>query len=116
MAGIAAWPASRAAFYGSTILIGLGLAGIMGSALNYILMHEARENERTASQGLITLFISIGQLFGAALVGSVVASMNGTVKGYSIAFFGISAMMILMTGIAFYLKRRAAESDTVMKG
>lgn len=115
MLGIAGWPASRVAFYISTVSIGLGLAGIMGSALNYILMHETREGERTASQGLITLFISVGQLFGAALVGGVVASMGGSVAGYSTAFFGIAAMMAAMTLIAFRLKSRPEEKETVMR-
>ncbi|GMQ80669.1 MAG: MFS transporter [Rhodothermia bacterium] len=114
MLGIAAWPASRSAFYISTVAIGLGLAGIMGSALNYILMHETQEEERTSSQGLITLFISVGQLFGAALVGSVVASMAGTVAGYSTAFFGIAAMMVVLTLLAFRLKARREEQESVM--
>ena len=114
MLGIAAWPASRMAFYISTVAIGLGLAGIMGSALNYILMHETQEEERTASQGLITLFISVGQLFGAALVGSVVASMAGAVAGYSAAFFGVAAMMAVLTLLAFRLKTRLEEKESVM--
>ncbi len=110
MAGIAAWPASRAAFYASTVLIGLGLAGIMGSALSYILLHEASEGERTASQGIITLFISIGQLFGAALVGSIVASFGAEVSGYSTAFFGIAAMMAVLLLMSLRLKSRKEES------
>ena len=115
MAGIATWPGSRPAFYFCTVSIGLGLAGIMGSALNYILMHETEMEERTASQGLITLFISVGQLFGAALVGSVVASMAGAVAGYSAAFFGVAAMMAGLTLLAFRLKGRVAEKETVMR-
>ncbi len=86
----------------------------MGSALIYILLHYTQEEERTASQGLITLFISVGQLFGAALVGSVVASMAGAVAGYSAAFFGVAAMMAVLTLLAFRLKTRLEEKESVM--
>lgn len=113
MAGIAAWPASFTAFYTSTVLIGLGMAGIMGSALSYILLHESSEKERTASQGIITLFISIGQLFGAALVGSIVTSLGAEVSGYSTAFFGVAAMMAVLLLMSLRLKSRKEESLTV---
>jgi MFS family permease len=110
MTGVAAWPGSQAAFYVSTVLVGLGMAGIMGSALSYILMHEARREERTTSQGLITLFISIGQLIGAAIVGAVVASMDGDVRGFSAAFLGIAGLMFIVLLLSLRLKSRAAES------
>jgi MFS family permease len=114
MAGVALWPASRIAFFASTVCIGLGLAGILGSALSYILLHEARVEDRTAAQGLITLFISIGQLVGAAAVGSIAASMGETVHGYSLAFLGISVAMVVVSLVSLRLKRRLEETKLVM--
>ncbi len=109
LVSIALWPAWIVVFYVATIMIGLGLAGIMGSALNYILIHEALESERTASQGVITLSISIGQLVGAAAVGAIVASMGGVVRGYSTAFLMIAAVVAGLTLLSFRLKSRAEE-------
>jgi len=108
---IALWPSLVAVFYLGTIMIGAGLAGIMGSALNYILIHEALESERTASQGVITLSISIGQLVGAASVGAIVASMNGAIGGYSTAFFGIAAIVAALTILSSRLKSRPEEQE-----
>ncbi len=108
---IALWPSFVAVFYLGTIMIGAGLAGIMGSALNYILIHEALESERTASQGVITLSISIGQLVGAASVGAIVASMDGAIVGYSTAFFGIAAIVAALTLLSVRLKSRPEEQQ-----
>lgn len=81
-----AWmPAHRGAFYGGSVLLGLGLAVLLGSALSYILLEAASEAERTVVQGLNTLSLGLGQLLGSALVGAVAASASGVV-GYAYAF------------------------------
>jgi MFS family permease len=85
----------------------------MGSALNYILLHETRESERTASQGVITLSISVGQLLGAASVGAVVASLGGDIRGYSIAFYGIAGFVAVLTVLAVRLNNREIERSTL---
>ena len=73
----------QAFFYLGTVLVGLGLAALLGSALAYILLSESRVEERTVAQGIITLFISIGQTIGAPMIGAVVASEGGAVTGYA---------------------------------
>lgn len=110
---IASFPASKALFYVATSLIGLGMAGIMGSALNYILLHESAESERTSSQGVVTLSISIGQLLGAASVGAVVASLGGDVNGYSTAFYGIAIVVAALSVLAFKLNGKEVEQATL---
>jgi hypothetical protein len=64
-------------------------------------MQEAGASQRGVSQGLLTLFLSIGQLLGAAIVGGLVASASGTVQGFQ------HAMLVLASGcaIAFLLSR-----------
>lgn len=113
LGGIGLWPASLPVFYACTSMIGLGLAGNMGSALNYILMHEARETERTASQGVVTLSISIGQLLGGASVGAIVASLGGVIRGYSIAFLIIALVIAVLTVLSFKLKNRKDEQQVL---
>ncbi len=113
MLGIATSPSSKTVFYVSSVLIGLGLAGLMGSALSYILLHEARKQERAISQGVITLFISIGQLLAAATVGSIAASSNVELEGYQSAFLVLAVVTMLITGVSFRLKNRLQEKETV---
>ena len=113
MLGISTSPESRPVFYLASVLIGLGLAALLGSALSYILMHEAKREERATSQGVITLFISIGQLMSAAMVGAIAASDAIRLDGYRTAFAVIVVIIFLLTGSAFFLKNRSAERETV---
>lgn len=114
MAGIGLWPESRAIFYMGSSLIGFGLAGIMGSALSYILLHEARKGEKTVSQGLITLFISIGQIIGSAMVGALAASRGGTPASYGFAFLGIAILTGVLSLMSTRLKNRSEEMLVVL--
>lgn len=113
MSGVAWAPEIQAVFYASSVAIGLGLAGLMGSALSYILIHEATRTERTVSQGLITLFISLGQLMTGAAVGAIAASATDLLSGYASAFLGIALVSVIMTGAAARLKGRASEQAVV---
>ena len=115
MLGIATSPSSQVVFYVSSILIGLGLAGLMGSALSYILLHEAQRQERAISQGIITLFISIGQLLAAATVGAIAASSTVELEGYQSAFLVLAVMTMLITGVSFRLKNKLQEQETVFR-
>ncbi|MEL6614391.1 MAG: MFS transporter [Bacteroidota bacterium] len=82
-----------------TVLLGLGLAGILGSSLSYILLSESAVEERTVAQGLSTLFISVGQLLGAAALGAAAASATAPEDGYRTGFLivaGVSVVLLLL--------------------
>lgn len=100
-------------FYLGSILIGLGLAGLLGPSLSYILLHEARAGERTISQGIITLFLSIGQTLGSALIGAVAASGAGRPQDYQRAFLVIAGIGFVLTLLSLGLKSRAAEQQSI---
>ena len=72
---------SSFSFYLGSTLVGVGLSGILGSSISYILLNEAKLEERTVAQGISTIFISLGQLVGAALIGAFVASNDSDVSG-----------------------------------
>ena len=113
MLGVATSPSSTTVFYLGSSLIGLGMAGLLGSSLNYILIHEARKQEKAISQGLISLNISIGQLVSAAAVGAVAASAPTPLEGYSLAFTGIVVFTLGVTSISFLLRNRTEEQDAI---
>jgi MFS family permease len=93
------------------IIGGAGLAGLLGAPLRYILLSEARESDRAAAQALLTVFLAVGQLLGAAIVGGVAASRGGGVVGYQTAFIVLAALTAVMIAVSIALKSRAAEQD-----
>lgn len=102
-----------AGFYVSGTLIGLGLAALLGSSLRYVMLNEAPADQRAAAQGILTLFTSVGQLLGAAFVGAVVASHNGSTSGYDVAFDLLGVFMILLAVVSAGLKSRKAEISQI---
>lgn len=97
---------TKTVFYSASVLIGLGLSGLLGSSLSYILLEEAQEEERTVAQGVVTLSISVGQLTGGALIGAVVASTAAALRGYHLAFAWIAVAVCLLMVLSFGLKKR----------
>jgi len=85
-------------------LVGLGLSALLGAPLRYILLNEASDADRGAAQGLLTVFTSIGQLLGGALVGAVAASQGGGAHGYRSALLLIGLLTAVMIPPAVGLK------------
>ncbi len=113
--GILTWAGdTKAGFYAGTILLGTGLAGIMGPALSHILLEAAHVTERAVSQGLITLFISVGQLMGGAAVGAAASSVGGGGGGYRLGFLGIALAGVVAWAIALFLRPRKADPYQTM--
>ncbi len=112
--GILGWVSpSATAFYAGSILIGMGLACLLGSALSYILLTEAEVSERTVAQGMNTIFISIGQLLGSALIGAIAASALTPSAGYQKAFSWIAIASAALFVVSFLLKDRQTELQSV---
>lgn len=95
------------------IIGGAGLAGLLGAPLRYILLSEAPESDRAAAQALLTVFLAVGQLLGAAIVGGVAASQGGGVAGYQSAFLVLAVLTGIMIIVSLALKSRAAERAVV---
>ena len=68
-------------FYISGIIIGLSIAGIM-TALRVLLISNSSKDNRGSNQGILALFLSIGRLIGASLVGAIMASEINSVVGF----------------------------------
>ena len=106
---------SLALFIVAGLLIGLGLSALLGAPVRYIMLNEAPGADRTAAQGAITLFTSIGQLISGAAVGAVAASRGGGAAGYTAAYLVIGGVAVVLTLLALGLKGRAAEQATVQR-
>lgn len=102
-------PLTLPSFYVASVLIGLGLSGILGSSLSYILLQESEAAERTVAQGVGTLSISIGQLTGGALIGAIVTSAVAGLPGYQAAFTAIAVVGAALVATSVFLKKRSGE-------
>ncbi len=94
-------------FYISGGLLGLGLS--MRAALNYIMLNEVGAEERASTQGILIIFISVGHLSGAAIIGVITASSWGAAMGFSYAFLGMAGLSLILFISSFFLKSRKAE-------
>ena len=113
MLGIPSITSMLALFIIAGIVIGLGLSALLGAPVRYIMLNEAPVSDRTAAQGAITLFTSIGQLTSSALVGAVAASQGGGVKGYGSAYLAIGGIAVLLVLLTLGLKSRQQEQATL---
>lgn len=104
-----------ALFYVAAVLVGLGLSTLLGAPLRYIMLGEAAASERASTQGALTLFTSVGQLMGGALVGAVAASKGGGVGGYTEAYLVVGVVALVLTLLATGLKSRAEEVATMRR-
>ena len=73
-------------YYSSGVAIGLGLSVLSGSSLRYIMLNNTCVDDRAISQGMITIFTSVGQLSGAAIVGIIIAMKSNS---YNTLFLGL---------------------------
>ena len=113
MLGIPSITSVLALFIVAGIVIGLGLSALLGAPVRYIMLNEAPASDRTAAQGAITLFTSIGQLTSSALVGAVAASQGGGVKGYGSAYLVIGVIAVVLVFLTLGLKNRQQELATL---
>ncbi|MDO5533973.1 MAG: MFS transporter [Propionibacteriaceae bacterium] len=104
-------PAPLWVFIACSALIGLGLSALLGAPIRYITLNETTAADRSAAQGMVTTFTSIGQLVAAALIGAVAASF-GEAQGYDLSFLGIGLVTIVLVFVALALKSRAVEQST----
>ncbi|MCC6167386.1 MAG: MFS transporter [Caldilineaceae bacterium] len=104
---------TQVGFYAGSILIGFGLSSLLGAPLRYIMINETPAENRAASQALLTIFTSVGQLVSAALIGAVAASAEGRVAGYTQAYLAIGLLALLLVALAARLKGHSAELATL---
>jgi MFS family permease len=101
------------AFYSASVLVGAGMACLLGAPVRYIMLNEAPEEDRAAAQGAVTVFTGVGQLLSGALVGAVAASAGGGQSGYAMAFIVTGGVALLLIPMALGLRPRAAATPPV---
>ncbi|MCD6113641.1 MAG: MFS transporter [Bacteroidales bacterium] len=99
-------------YYFAGFVFGLGLSSLESSGVRYIMLNEVNPDERATAQGMVSIFISSGQLISASLIGAVAASYSGIFSsGYNYSFLLISILALLLIVIGFFLKSKNNEID-----
>ncbi len=100
-------------FYIAEAMLGFGLA--MRASLNYIMLNEVSARERASTQGVLIIFVSLGQLTGAALIGTLASSGGGSISGFGLAFLIMGILSVLLVFLSIFLKNRKLEIETHVK-
>jgi multidrug resistance protein len=95
------------------IIGGFGFSALLGAPLRFIVLNEAPAEDRGTAQGLLTVFLAIGQLSGAAVIGGVAASRGGGTGGYQLALLILGIVTAVLVVAGFGLKSRAVEQAQV---
>jgi MFS family permease len=96
-----------ALYYVAGACLGFGLS--IRPTLSYIMLNEVPPNERASTQGILLIFISIGQLTGAAMIGAITAATPGHTLGFGIAFLVMGTLSTALVVLALFLKNRRRE-------
>jgi multidrug resistance protein len=96
-------------FIAGGVIGGIGLAGLLGAPLRYIMLNEVGKGDQAAVQGLLTVFLAVGQMLGASIVGGVAASRGDGLEGYKVAMLVLAVITGIMVIVATALKSKSVE-------
>jgi MFS family permease len=105
---IAIYPNNFILFIIAGCLIGVGMVTIIGAPLRYIVLTEAKPQERGAGQAIVNMLSSAGQLIGGALIGGIIASFSG-ILGYKLSL--ILAAIVAFIAFLFTLKLKGRDEQ-----
>lgn len=109
---IAIYPNNLIFFIIAGCIIGVGMVTIIGAPLRYIVLSEAKPQERGAGQAIVNMLSSAGQLIGGALIGGVIASFSG-ILGYTISLILAAIVGFIAFLFTFKLKSRDEQFETM---
>ena len=112
LVAIAIYPNDMMLFLVAGCLIGVGMVTIIGAPLRYIVLCEAKPQERGAGQAIVNMLSSAGQLIGGALIGGVIASFSG-ILGYKVSLMLAAAVAFIAFLFTLKLKGRDEQIETM---
>lgn len=102
-----------ALFITAGVFFGLGLSILSGSSLRYIMLNEVDIHQRALTQGLLTIFVSMGQITGGAVVSGMVAKYVIMLDGYQSVFISISVLIAGVLLLSFRLRNKKDEKEFI---
>jgi EmrB/QacA subfamily drug resistance transporter len=96
----------------SMLVAGVGFGALLGAPTRYIISNAVPATSRGSAIGLLSVFLIIGQIFGASLAGGVIGSHADAVAGFRAAYETFAAIAVVAALGTIALKSRAAERQT----
>lgn len=94
-------------FYSAEALLGFGLS--VRASLNYIMLNEVEAKERASTQGMLIIFISIGQIAGATFFGTITSAFPNAIKGFGLSYQVMTGVAVILFLLSFALKGKKLE-------
>ena len=91
------------------VVAGVGFGSLLGAPTRYIITSEVPANMRATAVGLLSIFLIIGQIFGASLAGGVVGTSISNSQTYRVLYLIFASIALLATCITSLLAPRARE-------
>ena len=101
---------STTTFYLAGTMVGFGLSALLGAPLRYVVIRETPKQQRGVGQGLLSLFLGVGRITGAALVGGFAASRQENAVGYQEAYLLVAALISLVVMLSAFLQSDSPET------
>ena len=97
------------------VFFGLGLSILSGSSLRYIMLNEVDVHQRALTQGLLTIFVSMGQITGGAVVSGMIAKYVILLEGYQSVFVTMSVLIGGVLLFSFRLRNKKDEREFIKR-
>lgn len=94
-------------FYFAGILVGIGLAFLLGAPLRYIVNTNTDESLRASGQGVVTLSTSTGKILSTALLGAILNNTVFMFSNYQKGFVILLGITLLMLTAGYFLPSRS---------
>lgn len=98
-------------FYFAGILVGIGLAFLLGAPLRYMVNTNSDETYRASGQGVVTLTTSTGKILSTALLGAILNNAIFKFSNYQAGFSFLLVITILMLVAAYFLPERKSNNS-----
>lgn len=100
-------PTSPALYFAVGPVFGAALACLLASPLRWLLLRHAPADQRTASQALLSLSHSVGQITTAAILGALASGLG---LRFALGIAGVASLLLILPALA--IPSRATEHSS----
>ncbi|HZZ65742.1 MAG TPA: MFS transporter [Candidatus Baltobacteraceae bacterium] len=93
----------------SMIVAGVGFGALLGAPTRYIVTNQTTETTRATAVGLLSQFLIIGQILGAALAGGIMGNAASDTAAYRTTYVAFAAIAFLALLVTATLAPRSLE-------
>ena len=93
----------------SMLVAGFGFGALLGAPTRYIVTNGAPGNLRATAVGMLSQFLIVGQIIGAAMAGGIFEAATAETRGYRDAYLAFCAVALVAMFVAATLATRERE-------